>query len=166
MGLWGRSRQRSANLLIYIFIYMFVCVSVCMCVYVCVCVSIYIYIYAWLDRTDTLRLPIISLMRSSLHKSRLTCVCACAHARLFGLVWFYSISTIESYLIPNSFLYIQIALFQTVQFSISSQFISIYPIGATTPGQTGPGSDGNKGVLLIPQKLPHYWSLNIRLQSV
>ena len=39
-------------------------------------------------------------------------------------------------------------LFQTIQFSISTQFISIWPIdkalsGASTPGQSGPGSDGN-----------------------
>ena len=35
------------------------------------------------------------------------------------------------------------------------QFISIWPIdmtisGATTPGQSEPGSDGNEGVLCIP----------------
>ena len=40
-------------------------------------------------------------------------------------------------------------------FSISTQFSSIWPIdrtlsGATTPGQSGPGSDGNEGVLHIP----------------
>ena len=34
---------------------------------------------------------------------------------------------------------------------------------ATTPAQSGPGSDGNKGVLCIPPKLQHYWSLVIRL---
>ena len=47
-------------------------------------------------------------------------------------------------------------LFQTIQFSISTQFNSIWPIdrilsGATTPGQNGPGSDGNEGVFCIPQ---------------
>ena len=47
-------------------------------------------------------------------------------------------------------------LFQTIQFSISTQFSSIRHIdrnlsGATTPSQSGPGSDGNKGVLRIPQ---------------
>ena len=46
-------------------------------------------------------------------------------------------------------------LFQAIQFSISAQFSSIWPIdrtlsGATTPGQSGPGSDGNTGVLRIP----------------
>ena len=46
-------------------------------------------------------------------------------------------------------------LFQTIQFSIISPFSSILPIdralsGATTPGQSGPGSDGNEGVLRIP----------------
>ena len=42
------------------------------------------------------------------------------------------------------------------QFIISTQISSIWPIdrtlsGATTPGQSGPGSDGNKGVLRIFQ---------------
>ncbi len=46
--------------------------------------------------------------------------------------------------------------FQTIQLTISTQFSSIRPIdstlsGATTPGQSGPGSDGNEGVLCIPQ---------------
>ncbi len=43
-------------------------------------------------------------------------------------------------------------LFQAIQFRISS----IWPIdralsGVTTQGQSGPGSDGNEGVLQIPQ---------------
>ena len=59
-------------------------------------------------------------------------------------------------------------LFRTIQFSINMQFkyknsklskpwfSSIWPIdrtlsGVTTPGQSGPGSNGNKGVLCIPQ---------------
>ena len=33
-------------------------------------------------------------------------------------------------------------------------------------GQSGPGSDDNKGVLCIPSKLQHYWSLIIRAFSV
>ena len=49
--------------------------------------------------------------------------------------------------------------FQTIQFSISTQFkcqTSIWPIdrtlsGATTLGQSRTGSDGNKGVFRIPQ---------------
>ena len=46
--------------------------------------------------------------------------------------------------------------FQTIQFSISMQFSSIWPLDralldATTPGQSGSGSDGNEGVLCIPQ---------------
>ena len=45
-------------------------------------------------------------------------------------------------------------LIQTIQFSLSTQFISICPIDrvlsdATTPGQSGPGSNGNEGVLCI-----------------
>ena len=47
-------------------------------------------------------------------------------------------------------------LFQIIQFTIGMQFISIWPIdstllGATTLGQSGPGSDGNKFLLHIPQ---------------
>ena len=47
-------------------------------------------------------------------------------------------------------------LFQTTQFSKNYQFSSIWPIdralsGATTPDQSWPGSDGNEGVLRIPQ---------------
>ena len=47
-------------------------------------------------------------------------------------------------------------LFQTIQFSISMQFSFIWPIDralsvATTLGQSGPGSNGKKGVLHIPQ---------------
>ena len=50
---------------------------------------------------------------------------------------------------PNPFLYILTVLFQIIQFSISTQFSSIWPIdrilsGATTPEQSGPGSDGNQ----------------------
>ena len=47
-------------------------------------------------------------------------------------------------------------LFQAVQLSISTQFRSIWLIdrtlsGAITPGQRGHESDGNEGVLYIPQ---------------
>ena len=46
--------------------------------------------------------------------------------------------------------------FQTVQFSISTPFSSIQPIdrtlsGATTPGQSGLGSDGARRVVCIPE---------------
>ena len=59
-------------------------------------------------------------------------------------------------LIPNQFLYIWIVLFQTIQFSIRTQFSSIWSIdrtlsNATTWGQKGPGSDGREGVIRIPQ---------------
>ena len=48
---------------------------------------------------------------------------------------------------------------------------SIWPIdrtlsGVTTPGQSGPGSDGNEGVLCNPKKLKDYWSITIRLFSI
>ena len=47
-------------------------------------------------------------------------------------------------------------LFQTIRFSISTLLSSIWPIdrtlsGATTLGQSGSESDGNKEVLCIPQ---------------
>ena len=51
---------------------------------------------------------------------------------------------------------VKIILFQIVQLRISTQFSSIWPIDktlsdATNSGQSGPGSDGNEGVLCIPQ---------------
>ena len=50
----------------------------------------------------------------------------------------------------------QTVLIQTILFSISRQFSPIYPIervlsSATTPGQSGPGSNGNEGMLHISQ---------------
>ena len=47
-------------------------------------------------------------------------------------------------------------LFKGIWFSINMQFSCIWLIdrtqsGATTPGQGGPGSNSNKGVLCIPQ---------------
>ena len=47
-------------------------------------------------------------------------------------------------------------LFQAIPFSISTQFSSIWPIdrtvsGATTPGQSGTGSNDNEGALPITQ---------------
>ena len=47
-------------------------------------------------------------------------------------------------------------LFQTIQFSLSTQFSSIWPIhrtllGAATPDQSGPGRIGNEEVFRIPQ---------------
>ena len=52
--------------------------------------------------------------------------------------------------------HVKTVLFQAIQFCISTQFTSICPIdrilsGATTPGQSEPGSDGSEGVLHIPQ---------------
>ena len=49
----------------------------------------------------------------------------------------------------------QTVLIQTIQFSISMQFSSIYPTDsalsdATIPGQSGPGSNDNEGVLRVP----------------
>ena len=56
----------------------------------------------------------------------------------------------------HTHLNVKTVLFQTIQFSISMQFSSIWPIdrtlsGATTPGQSRPGSNDNEGVFHIPQ---------------
>ena len=148
------------------------------------------------------------------------CVCV----RVFALVLFYGISTIVGYLMPNpvlfqtiqfsivtqfkcqkqfyfrffsfvnkvkwfqvllcitnnsikhhSFIYIQLndqtVLFQAIQFSISTQFSSIWLIdrtllGATALGHSGHGSDGNEGVLWILQSSSISGALTIRLFSV
>ena len=69
-------------------------------------------------------------------------------------------SSIKHQLFIYTQLNVETVLFQTIQLSISTQFSSNLTLsGATTPGQSGPGSDGNK-------KLQHYWSLTIRLFSV
>ena len=56
-------------------------------------------------------------------------------------------------------------LFQIIQFSMCTQFSSNWHIdmalsGATTPGQSGPGSNGNEGVPPFPKPLallePHH----------
>ena len=57
---------------------------------------------------------------------------------------------------PNPFLYIITVQFQIIQFSVSTQFSSIRPIdktlsGATTPCQSRPESDGNKGYSAFPK---------------
>ena len=59
---------------------------------------------------------------------------------------------------------IKTVLFQTIQFCIRTQFSSIWPLdrtlsGVTIPGQSEPGSDGNKGVLRIPQSSSHTGAL-------
>ena len=71
----------------------------------------------------------------------------------FCLIWFYSISTIVGYLMPNPFLHIYSSISNNSSFT---QFSSIWPIdrtllGATTPSQSGPGSDGNEELLHILQ---------------
>ena len=53
-------------------------------------------------------------------------------------------------------LHVKTVLFQVIQFSISTQFTSIWRIDralsdAITLGQNGPRSHGNEGVLYIPQ---------------
>ena len=59
-------------------------------------------------------------------------------------------------------------LFQAIQFSIGTQFNSIGPIektlaSATTLGQSGVGSEGNKVVLCVPKSSNLFWGLTIRL---
>ena len=92
----------------------------------------------------------------------------------FGWVGFYGISTTVGYLIPNPFFtynqfyFKQISLtlvhcfnvksssISSNQFSLSTQFSSIWSrdrtqSGATTPGQSCPVSEGNDRILCIPQ---------------
>ena len=61
--------------------------------------------------------------------------------------------------------------YQTILFSISTGFSSIWSIdlthsGATTPVQSRPGSDDNERGTLHSPKLQHHWNLTIRLFSV
>ena len=70
----------------------------------------------------------------------------------FSQTVLFSISIVFVYVQTN----VKTVLFQRIQFDISMQFSSIWPIdrtlsGATIPSQSGPGSNGNEGVLCIPQ---------------
>ena len=60
-----------------------------------------------------------------------TCI-AIVFTQLNGwlVVWVYGISTFVGYLMPNEFLYIfmKIVLFQTIQFSINTQFKCKYSL--------------------------------------
>ena len=51
---------------------------------------------------------------------------------------------------------VKTVLFLTIYFIINTQFSTVLPIdrtlfGATTSGKSGPGSNGNEGVMRIPQ---------------
>ena len=73
-----------------------------------------------------------------------------------SIIWF-GFMAYQLLLFNAKFIFIPIiVLFQTIQFSRSTQFSSIWPIdrtlsSATTPGLCGLGSDGNKRVIRIPQ---------------
>ena len=56
----------------------------------------------------------------------------------FGLDWFYGTSTNVGYLIPDPFLYITVQ-FQTIQFSLRTQFSSIWPRDRTLSDAITPG---------------------------
>ena len=80
------------------------------------------------------------------------------HCRLFHAksIFIHINSSISNHLVWHKS---RTVLFQTIQFSKSTVWMSnsfIPPIdrtlsGATTPGQSEPGSDGNQGVLCFPQ---------------
>ena len=58
---------------------------------------------------------------------------------------------------------VKTVLFQPIQFSLSLQFSSNWPIdrtlsGAASPSQSGLGNDGNEGVLRIPQSYKFTWT--------
>ena len=81
----------------------------------------------------------------------------CGVSTLFGsfnaVLNFKKFSSVYFFVFKH--LNVKIVLFQTIQFSISTQFSSIWPIDrtpsdATTVGQSGPRSDGNE-VLCIPE---------------
>ena len=78
-----------------------------------------------------------------------------SHFDKFQTIWFCISIVFFVYTQSN----VKTVLFQTIQFSLSTQFSSIWPIdrtlsGTTAPIQSGPGSDSNEGVLHIPKALP------------
>ena len=83
------------------------------------------------------------------------------HFKQFSLAYIRSLIVSTQFNCKKIFLFQaiqfnQTVLIQTIQFSISTQISFLSPIvrplsGAITPGQSGPGSDGNEGVFHIPQ---------------
>ena len=76
------------------------------------------------------------------------------HFKQFSLVSVRSLNASTQFNCQKHFYFKLFSL--VIQFSISRQFSSIWPIdrflsGATIPDQIGPGSDGNKWMLCIPQ---------------
>ena len=72
------------------------------------------------------------------------------------LVWAHSLIIKNISILFRPIQFSQIFLIQTIQFSISLHFSSIRLVyraqsGTTTPGKSGPASDGNEGMLRIPQ---------------
>ena len=59
-------------------------------------------------------------------------------------------------------------LFQAIQFSISHVFVPLDRTlsDATTPGKSGPGSDGNEGVTRISQSSSRTGATTIKLYNV
>ena len=81
------------------------------------------------------------------------CVCVCVCVWFALVLWHIHHCRLFN---AKSSLNTQAVLFRTIQFSISTQFISIWPIdrtlsGSTTSDHSGPGSDGNKGLFHILQ---------------
>ena len=90
----------------------------------------------------------------------------CQKAVLFKTIQFririficlHSVKCPDNSTLNHSVYHTRILLFQTIQFTIRTHFISFWLIDrthsvATTPGQSGPGSDGCEGVLRIHQSL-------------
>ena len=84
----------------------------------------------------------------------------CMNSNLFDLIWFglvlWHINHCRLFNTESIFIHLNSSIHKKKQFSISSQFNSIWPIdrklsGATTPSQCGLGTDRNEEVLRIPQ---------------
>ena len=72
------------------------------------------------------------------------------------MFWLYSVKCQNSSISNNSVSDTKTVLIQTIDFRISIEFSSIWPVdrtlsGATILGQNEPGSDCNEGVLRIPR---------------
>ena len=74
---------------------------------------------------------------------------------LFDLVEFYGISYCRLFNVKSIFIHINSPISSNSVWYKYTQFTSIWPVdrtlsGDTTLGQSGPGSNGNEGVLCIP----------------
>ena len=121
-------------------------------------IYIYIYMHIFIEIYD-IEFGCIWFILCHINHCRLANVKSVLHiqAVLFQTIRF----GITTHIFIFTHLNVKTFLFQAIQLSVITQFSFILPIdwtlsGASTPGQSGPWNNGNKGVLYITVAIPLY----------